>query len=596
MGVAVDMHPESFSADQALAFIDQYLHLLAQLTAFPETALTSHSLVTDSARRVLPDPAQNLLETEQRDVASLIRDWARKTPNAIALRYAGRTWSYRELCEQAETVATELRRLGLRPGDVVALEGPRSPGIVIAMSATILCGGVFVTLDPALPVARRELMLSEAGARFVCCIESSVGAPGASHGSKRITLRLSADLSGLKDLPSATGSFEAHRLQGDDPAYIFFTSGTTGVPKAVLGCHKGLSHFVQWQAQCFGIQTSARVSQLIGLSFGPLLRDIFLPLTSGATLCIPEEADLLNPLRWCAREGVTAVHTTPTVMMSWLSMAATEFTPVSIEWVFVSGEPLADNVVRAWRDRFPACGRIVNLYGQTETTLAKCYYVVPLPVEPGLQPVGASLPGSQVLVLSPKGLQCGVGELGEFAVRTPYRSLGYLNLPEETRRRFLQNPWRNDARDLLYFTGDLGRYRPDGMLELTGRLDDQVKIRGVRVEPAEVSAVLAGIAGVQQNVVMARRREPGDEVLLVAYVVALDGAALSPSGLRAQLAKPAAVGHGARRFRDARRTAEVAQRQDRPRIVADASTGNDDRREACRTSRPAGTGDLGSLE
>ena len=380
---------------------------------------------------------------------------------------------------------------------------------------TILCGGVFVTLDPALPVARRELMLSEAGARFVCCIESSVGAPGASHGSKRITLRLSADLSGLKDLPSATGSFEAHRLQGDDPAYIFFTSGTTGVPKAVLGCHKGLSHFVQWQAQCFGIQTSARVSQLIGLSFGPLLRDIFLPLTSGATLCIPEEADLLNPLRWCAREGVTAVHTTPTVMMSWLSMAATEFTPVSIEWVFVSGEPLADNVVRAWRDRFPACGRIVNLYGQTERPPAKCYYVVPLPVEPGLQPVGASLPGSQVLVLSPKGLHPGVGELGEFAVRTPYRWLGYLNLPEETRRRFLQNPWRNDARDLLYFTGDLGRYRPDGMLELTGRLDDQVKIRGVRVEPAEVSAVLAGIAGVQQNVVMARRREPGDEVLLV---------------------------------------------------------------------------------
>ena len=100
---------------------------------------------------------------------------------------------------------------------------------------------------------------------------------------------------------------------------MFFTSGSTGKPKAILGCHQGLSHFLDWQRNIFAIGSEDRVSQLIGLTFDPLLRDVFLPLTSGARLCLPTESDLLDTIGWIKREEVTIVHTTPTLMQSWLS-------------------------------------------------------------------------------------------------------------------------------------------------------------------------------------------------------------------------------------------------------------------------------------
>jgi non-ribosomal peptide synthetase component F len=158
--------------------------------------------------------------------------------------------------------------------------------------------------------------------------------------------------------------------------------------------------------------------------------------------------------------------------------------------VFFAGEPLTGHLVCQWRTAFPQSGaEIVNLYGPTETTLAKCCYRVPAHVLPGVQPVGCPLPQTQALVLRENGQLCGIGEAGEIVLRTPFRTLGYVNASEEDRKRFVKNPFRDDERDLLYYTGDRGRYRPDGVLEILGLLDDQVKIRGVRVELGEVTAI-----------------------------------------------------------------------------------------------------------
>ena len=134
--------------------------------------------------------------------------------------------------------------------------------------------------------------------------------------------------------------------------------------------------------------------------------------------------------------------------------------------------------------------------------MARCFYPIPAEVTQGVQPIGLSLPESQALVLNAAGLLCGIGETGEIVLRTPYRSLGYLNLPEENQRRFRPNPFRNDESDLVYFTGDRGRYRADGLLEIAGRVDDQVKIRGVLVEPGEVTATLARHEAVRNCVVV----------------------------------------------------------------------------------------------
>jgi hypothetical protein len=163
----------------------------------------------------------------------------------------------------------------------------------------------------------------------------------------------------------------------------------------------------------------------------------------------------------------------------------------------------------------------VNLYGPTETTMVKCWYLVPPDPVPGVQPVGGPLPESQALVLSSENRPCGINEQGEIVLRTRFMTRGYLNAPEAQQRSFFPNPFGSDAGDLLYRTGDLGRYRSDGTLMVLGRLDRQVKIRGVRVEPEEVTAVLSRHPRVRTCAVVAQAL--GTEPLaLVAYVVAGD--------------------------------------------------------------------------
>ncbi|MDP9121963.1 MAG: condensation domain-containing protein, partial [Acidobacteriota bacterium] len=266
----------------------------------------------------------------------------------------------------------------------------------------------------------------------------------------------------------------------------------------------------------------------------------------------------------------------------------------ALRFSFFAGEPLLDQVVERWRAAFPRT-RVVNLYGPTETTLAKCYYEVPDPPALRIQPVGSPLPQTQALVLTstargeadafarPRGrgsfILCGIGEVGEIVLRTPFRSLGYLDNPLENRARFRPNPFRphaneandaseangangangvngsgdaneaneandandanlanlaNGADDLLYLSGDRGRYRLDGTLEILGRIDEQVKIRGVRIEPAEVRALLGRHDAVAESAVVFREVQPGDH-RLVAYVVLRPGAVLDAEALRRHL-------------------------------------------------------------
>jgi acyl-coenzyme A synthetase/AMP-(fatty) acid ligase/acyl carrier protein len=324
------------------------------------------------------------------------------------------------------------------------------------------------------------------------------------------------------------------------------------MPKGVLGSYKGLSHFLNWQRDAFGIGPNDRVAQLTSLSFDPLLRDVFLPLTSGGTLCIPEEGDQQEPLAWLARERVTVVHTVPTLLQSWLAQQQGGADLHALRWLFVAGEALSGALVQAWRDRIPGGAEMVNLYGPTETTLVKCFHRVAGEIEPGLQPVGVPLPQTQALVLNAAGQPCGIGELGEVVLRTPFRTLGYINSPQEMHTHFLPNPFRDDADDLLYFTGDRGLYRVDGVLDLLGRLDDQLKIRGVRVEPGEVAAVLAEHPAVGACVVIGRKDALGGDAL-VAFVVSASDQRITVGELRTFLGArlPAALVPSEWQFLDA---------------------------------------------
>ncbi len=502
-------------------FLSQLECLLEQIVLSPEKRIDTYSLVTPGFRALAPDPAAALAEPAQELVVDSIVSWAGKTPNACALSQGDRTWSYGQLQSCARKIAQSLGRAGFRQGDVVAITGVRSFGLIASMIAVLDARGILLTLDDQLPANRRRLMLCEARASGLICVGSSADAKGQY-----------ADLPGLKILcvDPNTGEWElpteerereeVEKTRPEDSAYIFFTSGTTGVPKAVLGCHKGLSHFLKWQRETFGVGPGDRTAQLTGLSFDVVLRDIFLALTSGATLCLPptEEIAPEEVLSWMARERITLLHTVPTLAQFWLESRSPGLTLPGLRLVFFAGEPLSGVLVGRWRELISAEGQIVNLYGPTETTLAKCFYVVPTCPLPGAQPLGNPLPQTQVLVMGKGGQICGMGEPGELVIRTPFRSLGYANAREENDRRFLKNPFREDDRDLIYYTGDLGRYSFDGSLEILGRLDDQVKIRGIRIELNEIVAALLQHPAVKSCAVIDRKDD--HQVDLIVYVVA----------------------------------------------------------------------------
>lgn len=515
--------------------LHQYEHVLRQIVDAPHSRFNEISLITADCHALLPDPCASLEEPQYEPVTETIEAIASSFAEHPAMTQGGAQWNYGQLWSRAEHLARTLCAHGTTPGEVVAVTGPKSFGLITAMLGIELSGSVLMPLDPDLPRERHETMLRQAEAKTVVVVRSERDVDvGETSQWPLETLTLDADEGQPQEgvSPIELAEVELPRVSPESPAYVFFTSGSTGQPKGILGSHKGLSHFLAWQRKQFEIGTQDRVAQLTSLSFDVVLRDVFLPLTSGATLCLPERDDLAasgQVIPWLEHEGITVLHAVPTLIRYWLGLAEPGRRYQSVRWLFSAGEPLTDSLVRSWRDVYPG-GQIVNLYGPTETTMVKCFHIIPEEPASGVQPVGRPLPHTQALVVRSDGQRCAVGEPGQIVLRTPFRTLGYLNPKDCDAGGFVSNPFRNDPSDVVYRTGDGGRYRPDGLLEILGRLDDQVKIRGVRVEPSEVAAVLARHPQVRTSAVLSHQ-DDRDQYYLAAYVVpATDAAGVRGAG------------------------------------------------------------------
>lgn len=421
----------------------------------------------------------------------------------IVMRCKGRGMTYRELDRRTEGLARGLVRLGYKKGDKAGIYSEAPEDFIMGSIAALRAGLIFVPIDAHLPLNRiRELAWV---AQLDVLLAPDVSLAGQLELGLPV-LGLSAPAVAEEGAATVEESGIAVSHDPQDPIYIYFTSGSTGTPHAVLGKNSSLLHFVQWEIDTFSAG-GVRTSQLIAPGFDAFLRDIFVPLVSGGTVCIPPYRKLVaDPaaLRdWLNTEGIELVHCVPSVLMMLLQAELSGEDFPSLRQILLSGERINPARLEKWYALFGERIGLVNLYGATETTMIKLFYRIgPRDIQQERIPIGQPMAGARALILDQDMNICDEGTAGELYIRTPYGTFGYYNDPEMTRKKFVPNPFSDDRDDVIYKTGDLCKLRWDGNIDFIGRMDRQIKIRGIRIELEDIENTLIRHPLVEEAVVV----------------------------------------------------------------------------------------------
>jgi amino acid adenylation domain-containing protein len=435
----------------------------------------------------------------------------------VAVEEETRSVTFRELDHSSEKLAMALGSR-LIDKEIVMVVIPSSISFVTSLIAIFKADLVFLPVSLEDPVRLKNILAEN---RIGCLI---VGQQQLEEFQKILgELRTGIDRIMLLNESSLEFEFLQHEIKSNtelgmhsfdqDSAYIFYTSGSTGEPKAILGSHRSLMHFITWEVGEFDIQSDCRVSNLMRTTFDASLRDIFVPLCVGGTLCIPARSTRANTVQlidWIQQRGITHMHTVPSLLRILISeiVPGNQFRFDSLKFVFASGEMMYGRDASLWRKQVNTSTTLVNFYGPTETTMIRSYYVVKeVPADPGVAlPVGVPIDDTQIAVIN-DGVICPPGEIGEVYIKTAFPTAGYLYDKALTDAVFVRNPITDGDDDKVYKTGDLGRMHADGNLEILGRIDSQVKVNGIRVGLEAITKVVLGIIGVTNAIVIVERNE-----------------------------------------------------------------------------------------
>ncbi|MFY1638150.1 non-ribosomal peptide synthetase [Solwaraspora sp. WMMB335] len=411
-------------------------------------------------------------------------------PSRLCLGGPDGELTYQQVGDVSAGLADRLLAHGVRPGEVVAIDAPRSTLAVCLALAVWRAGAAFLMFDPVQPKLRRQELLTDAGVRLLAGVTES---------------EVTIDVVG--DRPGHTS---------EDLAYVVYTSGSTGTPKGVLCRHRSLPPIVQMARDGFGITADDRVAMLAPLHVEGVVFEFMVPLALGASVHIPSVEQRGAPpelTKFLRERQVSVLVSTPTRL--------TDLDPVrfpALRLVISAGENLAPELARRWADG----RRLINSYGVTEATIASTFAVIPPEVT--RVPIGYPIAHNSVRVLDDHGRPVRPGGTGEMYLGGAGVAAGYLNRPQLTARRFVVVDGER-----TYRSGDFAEIDADGQLYFAGRRDGQVQLGGYRVEPGEVRGVLHGHPAVHDCAVIAR------DDRLVAYVVA--HAPTTPAQLRDWLAQ-----------------------------------------------------------
>jgi amino acid adenylation domain-containing protein len=448
-----------------------------------------------------------------------------RTPDSVAVSFAGEQLTYTELNERANQVARRLQGLGVGAEVSVGICMERSVEMITGMLGILKAGGAYVPLDPEYPSQRLSYMIEDAGVR-VLLSQARLAQTLLAHGAT--VLHLDADRESIA--VEGKDNLE-HTAMAENPAYVIYTSGSTGTPKGVAITHSAVARTV-CNTNYIKLETQDRVAQASNSSFDAATFEIWGALLHGATLVIIPKEVLISPghLAMQIRELEISVMFLPTALFN---QVAGEVPGAfgSLRYLLFGGEAVDPRSVREVLKADPP-QRLLHMYGPTEsTTYALWHRVENVPAEASTVAIGHPLSNTQVYLLDEYQQPVPIGVAGELYIGGDGLARGYLNSSSLTAERFIPNPFSQTAGARLYRTGDIARYLADGEIEFLGRVDEQVKIRGYRIELGEIESLLRDYKEVRDVVVLAREDTPGQK-RLVAYVVAEPTGELSVKELR----------------------------------------------------------------
>ncbi|WP_414561754.1 MULTISPECIES: amino acid adenylation domain-containing protein [unclassified Anabaena] len=456
-------------------------------------------------------------------IHQLFAQQVEKTPDAVAVVFAGQQLTYQELNNRANSLAHYLRSLGVGANELVGISVERSLEMVVGLLAILKAGGAYLPLDPTYPVERLSLMLEDAQAR-VLLTQQHLSQRLPNQGVTQVCL--DADWDNIKEHSQEN---PVNNTNAENLAYVIYTSGSTGKPKGVMVPHRAVNRLVL-NTDYVEITETDVIAQVSNCSFDAATFEIWGALLNGARLVIVSQDIVLSPQKFatCIQQEKLGVMFLTVALFNQVAKEV-PFAFQSMRYVLFGGEAADPRWVKKVLEN-GAPENLYNAYGPTEnTTFSTWYRVQDVSTQAATIPIGRAIANTQTYVLDKHLQPVPVGVPGELYLGGDGLALGYLHRPELNAAKFIPNPFGGSQ--YLYKTGDLVKYLPDGNIEFISRIDNLVKIRGFRIELGEITAALQQHPSVSDGLVLVREDQPGEK-RLVAYIVLRESATTTVNELR----------------------------------------------------------------
>ncbi|GHI97899.1 non-ribosomal peptide synthetase family protein [Streptomyces olivaceus] len=494
------------------------LRALRLMTDDPDLPHTRHGLLTpEETEAVVARGAGPLRPLPGRRFHELFEERVRRHPDAVAVVHGTTTRTYRELNDDANRIAGTLLREGLAPEDVVAVVTGRHPLWPAAVLAVFKAGGCYLPLEPEFPASRIARTLTRSECRWVLSDPDVPSLDEALNGRDTIRRMTVGDLA-RGDGPTRDPGVA---VAGDQLAYVYFTSGSTGEPKGAMCEHDGFLNHLYAKIEDLGVQEGDTVGQTAPQCFDISLWQLVSPFLVGGRVLLVEQEAVLDVARFTDlvnRHRVQVLQLVPTYLELVLAEAARGRAALPhLRVMAVTGEALKKELVRRWFEQFPGVP-LVNCYGLTEVSDDSHHGVMRTVPDHRSVPLGDTIRNCRVYVMDEQLHLVPDGAPGEIVIAGVCVGRGYVNDPDRTAAVYHQDPLRPAER--LYRSGDFGRRLPSGELEYLGRRDAQVKISGFRIEIGEIEDRLLQVPGVRDGAVVVAGTD--DAPQLVAYYTGED--------------------------------------------------------------------------